>query len=237
MNSRATALRVLRLLVLLALPLVAIQVPFLRRALIQLVEYLAAAGPSGMPYYALSYVVLGLLCAPGALMAALAGYVYGFGLGVLIAWPTMIAVSMLVLGFARLVLGGFLARRAEGSPFWRALRQAVDLHGLRVAILLRLTPMMPQNFLAYFLAPTPLRYRHLALATATAGAPMLLMQVYLGSLLKSAAAIVDGSAEVGSLRLVALALGLLATAIVLYSMARVAKRELAAILRTATSDR
>jgi uncharacterized membrane protein YdjX (TVP38/TMEM64 family) len=108
-----------------------------------------------------------------------------------------------------------------------AVRRAVEGEGFKIALLLRMTPILPQNVLTYVLSTTRLSLRALALATACGLLPLTLFYVYAGSLVDDAAALVSGSApDVGPSRWFVLGGGLLFGGLALAVISRVAGRTL-----------
>ena len=99
--------------------------------------------------------------------------------------------------------------------------------GLRIAFLLRVTPLLPQNVLTYVLASTALRLRDFAVGTAFGVIPFTVFYVYVGSLVPSATALLAGDApDLGAARRVALGGGVLGGGLALLVIGRAARRAL-----------
>ncbi|MDI1443407.1 VTT domain-containing protein [Polyangium sp. 6x1] len=219
--------RVLLLLGLLALPLVVLRVPAVHRALISLVGFMREAGAAGALVFLGVEVFALAVTTPLWVMSGLAGYAYGFGKGLLIAWPgvTFAACACFLLG--RVSIGKFLSARAGETHFWRAVERAIRADGFKITFLLRVTFVFPQNFGTYMLSATPLPLRDFAAASFLGLLPATLFHVYVGASVESAAALLSGEAKApGSLGWVTLALGFVVTLGALVVTSRIARRSL-----------
>lgn len=237
-SNVSRALRLVAVAVVVILPLAALRDETVRGLLVALLDRLRSAGPWGVALFAGIEVAVGLTMVPIWLPAMMAGYVWGFPGGVLAASP----------GVALAGCAGFLAGRALTrlglrpamlrGDYWEAVQRAMRREGLKVALLLRVTPVMPQNALHYLLATTDLSLARFALGTWLGLVPMTLLHVYLGSLVKSATSLVAGEATVGGpLRWAAPAAGLVATVTASVLVARLGRRMLAETLAAAASGR
>lgn len=216
------------LLVMALLPFALLRDERVRGALVAGMDYLQGAGARGWLVFLLMEVVGGLLVVPIWLLSAMAGYIYGFPQGVPLA-----VMGVTLAGSSAFVVGRLLGSRwMESSSFvqgtyWRAVRWATLREGLKIALLLRVTPVMPQNLLHYLLSSTSLTLRHFALGTGLGLLPVTMLQVYAGSLVKSATALVAGETSVGGpLRWVVPALAVGATLVAGFFLARVGRRML-----------
>jgi uncharacterized membrane protein YdjX (TVP38/TMEM64 family) len=165
---------------------------------------------------------------PFALFAGIAGYVFGPLRGALLASPSGALAAMTTFAVGRFVLTGRVARWAEGSPRWDAIHRAVDKSPFRVALLVRLTPIAPQNLLSYVLSVTRVRPRAFFAATWIGLLPMTCFNVYIGSLVRDAADLLDGKRPpLGPWGYAATVAGVVVTGTLLFVMARASRRALA----------
>ena len=225
--------RALVTLLVLALPFIALRNATVRATLVRLLEQLRADGALGLVRFAGLEAVGGLVFMPIWLPGMMAGYVWGFPLGVPVA----------TLGVALGGCAGFLAGRALSrwgfavnlpGAYGEAVRRATGREGLKVVTLLRVTPVMPQNLLHYFLATTAVTLRQFALGTFLGLFPVTTVYVYLGSLIHSATTLVAGESRVGGpLRWAMPAAGGLATVVALVLIGRLGRRMLAETLAEA----
>ena len=219
--------RILAALVIMLIPLALLRVPAVRAWLVSLIAFMQKAGPLGVAAFVGAELVATLMVAPMWLMSGVAGYAYGFRVGVFIAIPAITFCTCLSFLAGRFLLKRVLAARAEESRFLSAVERAVRLEGLKITLLLRFTFAFPQNLLSYLLAMTPLRLREFALGTFIGLIPATVFHVYLGSIVQSAAALVagEGSAR-GPLGWATMVGGLVMTGTALAITSRVAKRAL-----------
>jgi len=229
--------RVLRgsLVVLAVLPFVLLRNDAVRGALVALLEYLRTAGVKGVLLFLAMEMVAGVTLVPIWLMAAMAGYTYGFPEGVLLAVPgvTLAGCSGFLAGrqvFSR----GFKPAFIQG-PYWQAVQRATAHEGLKIALLFRVTPVVPQNLSHYLMASTSMSLRHFAMGVFFGLMPVTALQVYMGSLVKSAAALVAGEGGVGGgpLRWVLPVVAVVVTVVGGVMIARVGRRMLRETLAAA----
>ncbi|MBK9260341.1 MAG: VTT domain-containing protein [Polyangiaceae bacterium] len=219
--------RLLLVGLLLAFPFVVMRVPLVRRALVDLVEFMREVPLLGVGLFLVIETIALLVTTPLWLMSGLAGYAYGFGWGLLLAWPgvTLCACIVFLVGrtFANKI---FLARSAE-THFWRAVDHAVRTSGFKITLLMRLAVTFPQNLATYMLSATSLKLRDFALGTFCGLFPATVVHAYIGSNVESAAALVSGEHSArGPLAWVTMVLGLALTLAAVFVASRYARRAL-----------
>jgi uncharacterized membrane protein YdjX (TVP38/TMEM64 family) len=231
--------RPLRLLVVLGvlLPFLLLRNEGVRGWLVEGMAYMRDGGAPGVLLFLGLEAVAGLLVMPIWLMSAMAGYVYGFPGGVVLAVPGVVLAGACGFGAGRLLFSrGFRPVFTQG-PYWKAVQRAVSREGLKVTTLLRVTPVMPQNFLPYLMASTSLTAGRFALGSLLGLLPVTALQVYVGSLVKDAAALVAGETGVGGpLRWAAPALALVVTVVAGLVLVRVGRRMLRETLAAADAE-
>jgi uncharacterized membrane protein YdjX (TVP38/TMEM64 family) len=233
-GRRSRALRVAGVIAFLVFPYALLRVPAVRAWAAWLIGCIRSGGLVGALALVGFDIGWSLISAPFWIMGAVAGYAYGFPLGVLFAVAADTFAMCLVFVVARRVLTRFVAPGLIASPRVAAVRRAVATDGRKITILLRMTPLLPQNVLTYVLATTDLPVRHLVLATACGLLPHTFFYVYAGSLVDDVAALVAGEAPaVGPARWFLLGGGLVVGAVALFVIARVARRALRKALEQA----
>jgi uncharacterized membrane protein YdjX (TVP38/TMEM64 family) len=221
-------LRLLPFLAVLALPLAATQLPPVRAAIFSLVEHMQAGHPAGLAMYFAAYAVGAVFTAPIALFSGMAGYVYGPVKGFLLASPACALAATTAFLVGRFVLHDRVAKWTARSERWGAIQRAVAAHPFKIAVLLRLTPFAPQNFLAYGLSLTRVRVSTFLAATWLGLIPATMFQVWIGSLVHDAADLLDGKRPpMGAVGWAATVAGLLLSIGLVALVARVARRALA----------
>ncbi|MEZ4230874.1 MAG: VTT domain-containing protein [Polyangiaceae bacterium] len=135
--------------------------------------------------------------------------------------------SNLSFAVGRFLARGWVSERTREMPRFAAIDRAIAGSGLRLVLLLRLSPLVPFNLLNYALAITQVRFRDYAAGSALGMLPGTLLYVYLGSSLQSLAALAAGSTPSGGTAQHALFwIGLVATVLSVVVVTRSARREL-----------
>ena len=198
------------------------------------VNWFRDAGPAGVVVYILGFAIAVACMLPIAVLSASAGFIYG-------RWGFCIAPIACVLGatlgftIGRFVAREWVARRVAADARFQAIDRAIGVDGLKIALLLRLSPFIPHNLLNYALAVTKLRLRDFVLGSMIGMLPLTAIQVYAGTLARSAAELLDsGLAGFGPWSWVLTGLGIAMTLTVLVIIMRIARRALARALTEAT---
>jgi uncharacterized membrane protein YdjX (TVP38/TMEM64 family) len=221
-------LRVLPVLAILALPVAVTQLPPVRAGIFALVDHMREGGAAGVATYVAAYAMGAILTAPIALFSGIAGYAYGPIKGFLIASPANVLASTTAFLVGRFLLHDRVARWTANNARFAAIQRAVAAHPFKIPVLLRLTPIGPQNFLSYGLSLTKMRATTFMLATWLGLMPVTLFQAYVGSLVHDAAELLDGKRPaLGPWGWVATAAGIVLTVAMLAVIAKLARRELA----------
>ncbi len=226
-----TFARVALLGAMLAAPLALTQVPSVRAAVFSLAAFMRTGSPAALALYVVVAALGSVLTIPLWILSALAGYAYGMPLGALAALPsiTLGALVAALLGrrFAKTSMGAALREH----PRFRTIDAIVRHDGRRIATLLRVTPVMPQNFLHYALGATSLPLRDFAFATFVGLIPAVSGQVYVGSLVRDATELMEQGGSLTDPRTIAKFAGaVVATAVLLTLVVRRAQRALAQAL-------
>lgn len=185
---------------------------------------LRSRGVSGVPWFYAAQVVSALLAMPMWLMNGVAGYVYGFPMGIVVAVPG-VALSSTVAFFAGRGIFRVLPRPDfAATKAWKAVERLTGREGLKITLLIRATPVMPQNLLHFLFGTTELKVWQHALGTAVGLLPMTAIHAYVGSLVKSATDLAADKQEkpIG----IFIFMGV-ASVVAIFFVSRVAKRSLA----------
>lgn len=205
---------------------------------IALADRLHDGGATGVALYGLVYVAGSLLALPLWLLSGLAGFAWGFPWGLAAAVPGLAIGATSAFFVGRAVGATRLGDALRERPTLKTVDAVVRHDGRRIATLLRLSPVMPQNFLHFILGTTPLGPLDFVLSTVVGLFPMTCVHVYAASLLHSATEFVGGSSS--SLRdpatVAKLAAGLVVTAVMLALVMRRARQALAQAYVQAGAD-
>jgi uncharacterized membrane protein YdjX (TVP38/TMEM64 family) len=179
----------------------------------QLARWVATLGPWGPVVFIAAYVLAAVAFVPGSVLTIAAGAIFGLPLGTLYVFvgATLGACASFLL--ARSFARAAVERRISGNPRFAAIDRAIASEGLWIVFLLRLSPLFPFSLGNYALGLTRVRFRDYVLA-CSGMLPWTFVYVYLGSVVGDAS---------GGWRIV---VGLVVTAVVVYLVARVARRAL-----------
>ncbi len=175
-----------------------------------LFDWLRQAGALGVLVYAVVFAIAAICLVPGSILTVGAGVAYGLVWGTIVASTASAIAATAAFLVARTIARQRVARWAASDPRFAALDAAIGDDGLKLVILVRLSPLIPFNVLNYALGLTRVRLRDYALGSFLGMLPVTLLYVYVGSLAGQLASIARGTAAGGPLRHAVSALGLAA---------------------------
>ncbi len=187
------------------------------------VEGLGVWGPVA---FILGYAVATLAFVPGSLLTLAAGAIFGIVKG-----TAMVFLGATLGASAAFLVSRYAARRAverrlAGDRRFAALDRAIGGQGLKIVLLLRLSPVFPFNLLNYALGLTRIRFVDYLLASVGM-LPGTVLYVYSGKVVGDVARLAAGvPIERGAAYYAVLAAGLLTAVGVTVLVTRIARREL-----------
>jgi len=166
--------------------------------LLDFVAWVRDAGARGIAAFVIAYVVLGLVI-PGSVLTLGAGFAYGVVLGTAVVWvaANLTAVVAFILG--RTLARDAIAARVGANPRFAAIDRAIGREGLKIVLLVRLSPIFPFTLLNYALGLTRVAVRDYVIGSLIGMLPGTLMYVYLGSLVTSLTELAAGRPSGGAL--------------------------------------
>lgn len=234
---KRTFVRLLPVAVMLAAPAVLAQARSVREGVLALADAMQHRGALGVALYVFVYILAATLLTPKWILGALAGFAYGRVVGVAVALPACVLGATAASLTGRMLSHTRWGRALLDHPRVAQVNLVVRHDGRRIATLLRLSPLMPQNLLDYALGATPLRVRDLMLSALVGLFPATCVQVYVGSLVRHASELFDtrrGGHPVTDIHTWGpAALGLMITAVALVVVMRIARRALTEALAKA----
>lgn len=185
-------------------------------------QWMDEQGPVGDALFAVLYLAGTIGMMPASILEGGAGFLYGavWGVPIASALGTGSATASFLLG--RTLFRGFVERRIAASPRWAAIDRAVGEDGLRLVLLLRLSPLAPFNALSSGLGATPVRLRDFVVGTWLGHLFPTVVFVWTGSTVASVLDLVEGP----ELPRWATATGIVLTVIATVGVSRFAKRAL-----------
>ena len=192
------------------------QVPEFGRWILELDGY-------GPVVFVLGYALATVLFIPGSALTLLGGALYGLTHGIALVFFAATLGSCLAFLVARYCARGAVKRKLESDPRFSAIDKAIRVDGLRIAFLLRLSPLVPFNLLNYSLGLTQIRFLHYVLA-GIGMLPGTMLYVYYGKMASDLAAFATFTKpERGPLEYAVLLVGLVATVYACRRVSRLAR--------------
>ena len=198
----------------------------------RLVEWIEGAGLVGALAYAAAYILATVLLLPASLLTLGAGFAYGPLAGTLLVSPVSVTAATIAFLLGRTVARGWIAARVMRDARFAAVDAAIEREGLKIVILLRLSPVIPFGLLNYALGLTRVRLRDYVLGSFVGMLPATFLYVYLGSLVTTAASLGSSAATAGTGQQMIYWSGLAATVLVTVFVTRLARRALSTALET-----
>jgi uncharacterized membrane protein YdjX (TVP38/TMEM64 family) len=187
------------------------------------VEQFGAAAPVAfIALYSLAVVAF----IPASPLTLIGGAMFGVSRGLLFSFSGATIGSTAAFLLGRTAARDLVARRLVAMPRFTAIDRAVAADGLRIVFLLRLSPLIPFNFLNYALGLTRISLRDFVIASVGM-LPGGLMYAYAGRITGEALALA-GQAEVpkGASYYAMLIAGLGATLAASFLISRAARKAL-----------
>ena len=185
---------------------------------------LSTLGAWGPVLFILLYVAATVVLAPAFLLSIAAGALWGLWRGTLIVYFAAVLGASAVFVLAAPLGQSRLLRWVDRNPRFAVARQAIVGQGLWIMFLLRLSPLVPFNFLNYALALGGVRYRDYLLAMFGM-LPAIVMYVYYGKVVGDVAMVVSGVQPLRGVEYyVLLTIGLVATVVATMMITKAARR-------------
>ena len=175
----------------------------------------------------IAWIPAAILFLPGTILTLGTGFLLGLeaGLAVVSLGSTIGATAAFLVG--RHLGRDWVRRRVGERRGFQGIDRAIEREGLKVVLLLRLSPLVPFNALNYALALTGVRLRDYVLGSWVGMLPGTLLYVWLGAGARSLAAIAAGTSARPAGWFLLFGAGLAATAAAVWLVARAARRALA----------
>jgi uncharacterized membrane protein YdjX (TVP38/TMEM64 family) len=190
------------------------------------VEWVQGLGAWGAVAFVVGYSIAVVAFVPGSLLTLVGGAIFGLLWGTVLVFVGATTGSALAFLIARYLARPAVERRLGRDERLRKIDRAVESQGLKMVLLLRLSPVFPFTLLNYALGLTRVRLRDYVLASAGM-LPGTLLYVYYGKAAGDVATLISSGPRQGSGYYVVLAIGLVATLAVTVLVTRMAQRALA----------
>jgi len=180
----------------------------------------------GPVVFAAGYAGATVAMVPGSLLTLAAGALFGLGKGFVTVFAGASVGATLAFLVSRYAARSWVEQKLEGHDKFAAIDRAIGDEGLKIVVLLRLSPLFPFNLLNYALGLTRVRLRDYVIAHLGM-LPGTLLYVYYGRLAGAVAEVASGvQTERNAGYYAVLGLGLVATIVVTTIVTRIATRTL-----------
>jgi uncharacterized membrane protein YdjX (TVP38/TMEM64 family) len=183
-------------------------------------------GPWAPVLFVLIYVAAAVTLAPAFFLTVAGGALFGVWQGSLLVFVGASLGSSAVYALASPLARTRWMRRVTRDPRVAAVRNAVAGGGVRVMLLLRLSPLVPYSILNYALALSGVRYADFVVALLGM-IPAIILYTYYGKVVGDVAALAAGvSPPRGVEYYLLLGVGLVTVAVSTTMITRAARREM-----------
>lgn len=191
-----------------------------------LLAWVGARGPWSAVLLGVLWVPAAVVFMPGSLLTLGTGFLLGLGWGLVVVsiGSTLGATAAFLVG--RRLGRDWIQDRMGGHERLRGVDGAIAREGLKVVVLLRLSPLIPYNALNYALSLTGVGLRDFVIGSWMGMLPGTVLYVALGAGARSLAAAISGAGERPAAWIALGAVGLAATAAAVWLVARAARRAL-----------
>ena len=189
-------------------------------------EWVAGMGVWGPVVFMFGYAIATVAFVPGSLLTLAAGAIFGIAQGVLLVFVGASVGATGAFFLARTVARSAIEQKLENNARFAAIDRAIEREGLKIVMLLRLSPVFPFNMLNYALGLTRVR-PHDYMIACLGMLPGTMLYVYTGKVVGDVAAVAGGAAPGRGLGYWAIAVvGLVATVVVTTVVTRTARQAL-----------
>lgn len=149
------------------------------------VQNVESMGPIGVLYFGLFYTIAEVLCVPALPLTASAGYLFGLAKGTAVVLASASIASAIGFVIGRTFLRSYVEEKLEDYPEFQKIDKAIGKEGLKIMILLRLSPIFPFSLSNYLYGASSVGFWQYFLGTMIGFAPGTMAYVYSGEIGKT----------------------------------------------------
>ena len=192
----------------------------------QFTIWVDSVGLWGPLIFILGYVAATIAFVPGSVLSLAAGSIFGLERGVVYVFIGATLGASLAFLVSRFLAREVIEQKLKETPKFSAIDKAVGREGLKVVLLLRLSPLFPFNLTNYALGLTKIRFRDYFVASIGM-LPGSVLYTYYGTVAANLSQLMDSNTSARDPAYYAvLFLGLAATIGVTTLVSRIAQRAL-----------
>lgn len=192
-----------------------------REQILAFAAWMAGLGAIGLAVYLVLYVAVTLSIGPAWAFSVAAGVAFGL-MGIFLVLPSSLTAALAAFLLARHGLRRRVAPHIAERKRLDALDRAAGEHGVKVVVLLRLSPLLPFGVKSYLFGASRVRLRDYMIGTALGILPASTLYVSFGAAGRVAA---EGGPQ-SDAEWALLAAGLAATAFVVWLLQRESTKKL-----------
>jgi uncharacterized membrane protein YdjX (TVP38/TMEM64 family) len=209
-----------------AFPFLVITLLPVGKVVAKLDQILDRLGPLAIVVFIVAYIVDAVILGPAWLFALAAGLAFGLVRGILIVWFSATIAAGLAFLVARYLARHRVEKFARGNEKFEAVDRAIAKSGWKVALMLRISPILPYTIANYLYGLTAIKFLPYMVSTAIGIIPMVSVYVSIGAAGRQAALAAAGGHQ-SKAEWIVLGVGIVVTVVAAILIARGAKRELA----------
>ncbi|XP_071721753.1 uncharacterized protein [Rutidosis leptorrhynchoides] len=183
-------------------------------------------GPWGPLVLAVAYIPLTVLAVPASVLTLGGGYLFGLPMGFLADSSGAVLGATAAFLIGRTIGKSYVISKLGDYPQFQAISIAIQKSGFKIALLLRLVPLLPFNMLNYLLSVTPISVSEYMMASWLGMMPITFALVYVGTTLKDLADVTHGWSEFSKTRWALVILSFLVSVVLMVVVTKVAKSAL-----------
>ncbi|TWU43795.1 TVP38/TMEM64 family inner membrane protein YdjZ [Novipirellula aureliae] len=197
-------------------------------------SWIAGHGVWGCLVFVGMMVLFTSIFVPDTVLAVAAGVLFGIGWGAVLTVIGALLTATLNFFSAQTLLRPRIEKMLAAHPKLRAIQRAVNREGLRLQLLLRLSPINPVS-VSYVLGASGVRYSTFILATAGL-IPGLFCEVYFGYLASHVTKVAGNVSEHSSLHTIVTVVGFVFCILLMVFISRIASKAIAEAESESTSE-
>lgn len=128
--------------------------------IIEQMSWFTESGLIGVLVFILLYVIFGILVIPASFHKYLSGILFGFSLGVLVAWIGSMVAAIIPFLLAKKWLNPFAQRLLNNNPKLQGLEKAISRDKWKTVALTRVSLVIPYGILNYAFGATDIKFKH-----------------------------------------------------------------------------
>ena len=158
--------------------------------IIEQMSWFTDSGIKGITVFILLYLVFGVLVIPASFHKYLSGILFGFSLGVFVAWLGSMIAAIIPFLLAKKWLNPFAQKLLKQNPKLMGLENAIITDKWKTVALTRVSLIIPYGLLNYAFGATEIKLKHYLIGNLAMIVPSI-MYVWWGSQTRIIAGVIE----------------------------------------------